>query len=155
MVALRLDRCCAQYEPMLRSALAANECLVEYASAVSRDLAQRCFERSPDDCTLVDCAAMTAPQTRVAVQTRPDECRFGDECDGDEACVLAQNTNACCACLESVPASMLESNACIVRKDVTPPGDCAGCSDPVQCGMCPPPPAKPTCIIGDAFSVCR
>jgi hypothetical protein len=155
VVALRLDRCCAQYEPMQRSALAANECLVEYASAVSRSLAQRCFERSPDDCTLVDCAATTAPQSRVAVPTPAGTCRFGDECNGDDACALAQDSNRCCACLESVPVALLESNACIARKDVTPPDDCPGCIDPVQCGACPPPPATATCLIRDSFSLCR
>ena len=140
---------------MLRSELAANECIVEYSAAVSRDLAQRCFERSPDNCALVDCAAVTAPQSRVAVPTPAGECRFGDECAGDQDCVLAQDSNRCCACLESTPVSVLESNACIVRMNVTPPGDCPGCTNPVQCGMCPPPPATPTCLVRNSFSICQ
>jgi 2-phospho-L-lactate guanylyltransferase (CobY/MobA/RfbA family) len=156
VVAQHLDACCATYEPVLRSKLASDECLVEVpVGSVDRARAMRCQQRSGLNCSVIDCAPEVAP-SRVAASDGAGGCRYADECQRNEDCAVAFDARVCCACRESMPVSLLTSNACLLRDGAaTPaPASCT-CTTPVQCGMCAVPPSAATCSIRNSFSICQ
>jgi len=157
LVARRLDRCCPVYEAVRQSALADDPCLVaDPGPPLDATLAQDCYARSPDSCAGVACNE-AAPPSRLSEPDGTGGCRFTDECQSAADCVIAIDSRQCCTCGASMPKALLEHDVCFAVEGSTPPpgADCPGCSLPVLCGMCVPPPELPSCVLGDALNRCE
>lgn len=154
VAARRIDDCCQPWVAVEREMALAEPCLVALGEPwpEGRVLAL-C---TPDvNCALVDCAPAPAPTSREVLRG-DGACMFTDECMTDADCVLATESTSCCACLVSMPKSIVEQELCITAEGETPDFAVCGGDDcfTVLCAECEAP-AEPTCAMDDGYKRCR
>ena len=136
--------------------VASEQCLVPYPGlGVPPKLEADCKSRSPVNCAMVLCALSELP-SRVVTDDGDGGCRFGDECQRDEDCVLATDHRPCCPCPESTPVAVADAEPCVIRSGTGPPipEECNQCEVDVRCEPCEEPKA-PTCQLRNSFSLCQ
>jgi len=154
VAARRIDDCCQPWVAVEQEMALAEPCIVALGEPwpEGRFLAL-C---TPDvDCALVDCAPAPAPTSREVLRG-DGACMFTHECMADSDCVLATESTSCCACLGSMPRSIVEQELCITAEGETPDFAVCGGDDcfTVLCAECEAP-AEPTCAMDDAYNRCR
>jgi hypothetical protein len=149
VVARRIDECCQPWIAIDQEVALAEPCLVALGEPWPTE---DCTP--PASCALVDCAL--PPPTSREVLRGDGACLFTDECMTDADCVLATESTSCCACLGSMPKSIVDQELCITAEGETP--DFAVCGGDscltVLCAECEAP-AEPTCAMGDDYNRCR
>lgn len=156
VVAIRLDTCCTSYEATSRAKVDADECLIALPIGAYDPVVDRnCKNRNPVDCSVVRCAAPAEPESRLATADGGG-CRFTDECQADDDCVLARDVRPCCSCPQSMPRIMVQQNPCLIIPAARPaiPDSCVLCVQGPACGACAPT-TDPVCLVGGGSRVCR
>jgi len=158
VVALRVGRCCDKYMAVSRAEVQSDECLLPVpANPVRRaELVTRCAESFMEVCDAGPCPEeLRTPPARLAVASG-GKCRFADECHTDADCVVAKSASGCCNCAAAMPASLLETDTCLLpagqMRDRPP--RCASCDLTTFCPLCSPPD-KARCVVGEPFNLCR
>jgi hypothetical protein len=149
VVARRIDECCQPWIAVEQTMAQAEPCIVALGEPWPTE---DCTP--PASCALVDCAV--PPPTSREVLRADDACMFTDECATAADCVLATESTSCCACLGSMPKSIVDQELCITAEGETP--DFAACGGDncfaVLCAECEAP-AEPTCALSDGYKRCH
>lgn len=114
VVAIRTDNCCTSAQPVRRSQLQADPCLVEVAPSLHRMqwvASPSCRAKWTENCELIDCIS-PPPASRIVKPDANGVCRFVDECQSDSDCFVGSYNGVCCPCAEGFPLA-LKQHQCV------------------------------------------
>lgn len=153
VAAIRVDQCCAQAQPVPRSELEADGCLVLFPSGLRATELPDCPGYDPEACAAVDCDGPSAP-SRLVRADGGGACQFVDECETVEDCVQGLDFGTCCDCPAPMPRALVEDDECLAAVGSSDRPTCADCSN-VLCEQCPELDTTLACTVPvDGLSRC-
>jgi hypothetical protein len=152
LVAVHADTCCSPAIPVTAESMSADPCLVPYGLEFLPATLAACPEAAR--CQAVDCV-FQPPPSRIAAPN-PDvagACRFVNECEIAEDCVVATDLRGCCGCPMVFPKALALANPCISPPGPPPGLACNTCTG-VVCSPCPAPFPLGGCSSSGEYRTC-
>ncbi len=141
VVAIRTDNCCQAPKPALVSEVESDPCLMPIRQHRPRPRpSPSCQKKWPAVCATMFCASPSAPSLSAAFVS--GQCRYVDECQTRNDCMVAAFKDQCCACGDVFPKAMVLQRPCLdgfpfTQPDLPVPPNCSVNCDAVRCGPCP------------------